>query len=270
MRPNLFICDMSGLCHSFFHVRKEDDVADVHERVLEKLTRIRAYYSEKRGFENCVFVAVFDREKHDIFRKLKYPEYKANRTRHDDLGEIKTAVWDAVAMSDDWIGLMAPHFFESDDLIASLSAQHDGKVVIYSDDSDMNACIEKDRVMVLKKANVDLETKQLMPRYLNCEGFEKEYGISPSRWNEYQAIVGDASDNLKPISWQDAGEKLAKRVFEHHDGGLDTVDLDCPLIKANKSQRESYDEFVRTLPLHMDLLRMRTDLSWPVELAFLV
>jgi len=259
----LLIIDMNGLVHQFFHVRKEDDRDDVTTRTLEKLERMREYYLAKPGFHDMKFVAVFDNPQ-DTFRHILFPQYKEHRTKHDDLPKILRETREAVGKDADWITLNAPFSFESDDLIASIAAQYPGKVMIYSRDGDMNACLEKDRVVIIKTANVDLDTNALTPEYWNYEMFVAKYGFHPRRWPEYMAIVGDSSDGLQGLSWEGCGPKKAAEIMRECNSP-DEADLSD--VTLNKKQQATFIDFAKNYSFHMKLLRLRTDIPWPTELG---
>lgn len=263
----ILLVDMSGMIHSFFHIRKDDDTADVTERTLEKLERLRDYYrfNKQPGFDKTTFVAVFDNP-YKTFRHILFDGYKAGRTKHEGLPEILNATREAVGNDADWIAIDAPFLLESDDLLASIAKQYTGKVMIYSNDRDMHSCLEDDRVVIIKKANVDLDINAISPEYFSYEMFVKKYKFTPSRWNEYQAMVGDASDGLKPLSWGGCGEKMATKVMMEWGGCPSKVNL-CKTIKFNKTQRESFQEFAGKYDIHMKLLTLLTDVPWPKELA---
>ncbi len=261
----LFILDTNSLIHSYFHVRSNDDLYDVTERVLTRMERIRTHF--QKLFLDCSFVAVFDNNK-ETFRHLIYDKYKANRTKHDDLPEIIQSVKEATHNDADWIDIEAPVLLEADDVIASLARQYPGKVIVHSNDKDLRTLLEDGRVLIIKRSWVDEAARELKYEFYNYRDFVNEYGFTPDRWLDFRAITGDDSDNLKDLSWRWAGDELAKRVIKL-GCPLDNVPESDPTLAINKKQLSTYPEFRRNLALHFKLLRMRNDMQWPFELLHL-
>lgn len=261
----LFVVDMSSLIHAYFHVRNNDDMYDVTERVLTRLERLRNYFLER--FSECSFVAVFDNDK-ETFRHLLYPKYKAGRTHNEELPEIINNVLEAVEHDYSWIPVVASLLLEADDVIAALARQYNGRVIIHSSDKDLRSCLENGRVTIIRRSYVDEQKKMLAFEWYSFNSLFEEYGFGPDRWIDFRAIVGDGSDNLLNLSWRWAGEEMAKKVITS-GLELDKLFMLDENLNLNKRQIGSYPEFRRNLPLHYNLLRMRDDMPWPYELEHL-
>lgn len=261
----IFLVDMSQMIHSYFHVRTNDDRYDVTERTLERLERIRLHF--QKLYPDCVFVSVFDGSR-ETFRHLLYDKYKANRTSDPDLPEIVASVFDAVDHDADWIAIKAPLMLEADDVMASIAAQYNGKVIIHSNDKDMLSCLENGRVLIIKKSLVDEQARELKFEFYNHQQFVAEFGFEPSKWMEFRMITGDSSDNLTALSWRWAGPELAKRVILN-GCPLESVPTYDHELAVNKKQSATYLEFRSHLALHRKLVRLRDDMPWPFELMHL-
>lgn len=130
--------------------------------------------------------------KGDTFRNEIYPQYKANRgTAPEDLvKQLPIAI--------DWIDEMGfAHLekegFEADDIISTLAkyGKEQGlKVRIVSHDKDLYQMIEDDKVVLydsIKKEEIGEK-----------ECFKK-FGVYPKDFINFQAIVGDTSDNIPGV-----------------------------------------------------------------------
>ena len=126
------------------------------------------------------------------FRSDIYPDYKVNRdTPPEDLvKQLPIAI--------DWITEMgfanlAKEGFEADDIIATLAkyGKEQGlKVRIISHDKDLYQMIEDGKVVMYDSVKRKEITSQ--------ECFEK-FGVYPKDFINFQAIVGDASDNVPGV-----------------------------------------------------------------------
>lgn len=126
------------------------------------------------------------------FRNDLYPEYKANRdTPPEDL--IKQ-----LPIAIDWIEEMgfanlSREGYEADDIITTLThmAKERGIFVrIVSHDKDLYQLIEDEKVVmvdVVKKCDIDEQA---------CR---EKFGVDPKDFTNFQAIVGDSSDNVPGV-----------------------------------------------------------------------
>ncbi len=145
--------------------------------------------------------------KGDTFRNEIYPQYKANRgTAPEDL--IKQ-----LPIAIDWIREMGfAHLekegFEADDIIATLAkyGKEQGlKVRIVSHDKDLYQMIEDDKVVLydsIKKEEIREE-----------ECFKK-FGVYPKDFINFQAIIGDSSDNIPGV--KGIGKVGASRLINRY------------------------------------------------------
>ena len=126
------------------------------------------------------------------FRSEIYPEYKANRDAppEDLVKQLPIAI--------EWIREMgfahlAKEGYEADDIIATLAkyGKEQGlNVRIVSHDKDLYQMIEDGKVVMYDS----LKRKEITAK----ECFEK-FGVYPKDFINYQAIVGDASDNVPGV-----------------------------------------------------------------------
>ena len=82
---------------------------------------------------------------------------------------------------------------EADDCIASLAARFKAgrSVVIVGADKDLRQCLDDNVVM--------WDPAQGKEKIVTLEGFVEETGLQPAQWADFQAMTGDAADNIPGI-----------------------------------------------------------------------
>ncbi len=147
--------------------------------------------SLKRDHNTDYIIFALD-TKEKSFRHDIYPEYKANR------GEAPEDLLKQLPIAIDWIGEMgfaniSKDGYEADDVIATVAsfAKNRGlKVRIVSHDKDLYQLIDDNRVTLydaIKKIDIDEE------------GCLKKFGIRPKYFTNFQALLGDSSDNIPGV-----------------------------------------------------------------------
>ena len=145
----------------------------------------------KREHNTDYIVFALD-SKGKTFRNDIYPEYKTNRDAppEDLIKQLPIAI--------DWIAEMgfaslAKDGFEADDIIATLAkyGKEQGlSVRIVSHDKDLYQMIEDGKVVMYDS----IKRKEITSQ----ECFEK-FGVYPKDFINFQAIIGDASDNIPGV-----------------------------------------------------------------------
>ena len=158
------------------------------------------------------------------FRHETYPEYKANRSATPEplvqqLDPIKQAVRTL------GLHLEISDNCEADDCIASLAARYkkERPVIIIGADKDLKQCLD-DNVFMW-----DPGVKQ--EKLTTLAEFREETGLEPSQWADFQAIIGDSSDNIPGVPG--IGPKTAEKIF-----------ADYPTLEAI---RDNFDALAPTL-----------------------
>lgn len=126
------------------------------------------------------------------FREEIYKEYKANRVEppSDLLLQLPIAISLIEKMG---YKTLSKSGFEADDIIASVvevAKKQNIRVHIVSHDKDLHQLIDDGRVVL-----VDAISKKV----LDEDGCRLKYGVSPREFRDYQAIVGDTSDNVPGV-----------------------------------------------------------------------
>jgi DNA polymerase-1 len=147
------------------------------------------------------------------FRSEIDPLYKANRSPapEDLVKQLPIAI--------DWIDKMGYKSlmlsgYEADDMIASVvhHAREQGYLVrIVSHDKDLYQLIEDDLVVL-----VDAISKKV----LNEKHCTEKYGVHPSQFIDYQALIGDTADNVQGV--KGIGKITAQKLLDQF-GSLDVM-----------------------------------------------
>ena len=151
-------------------------------------------------------LVVFDPEETPA-RALSYENYKGNRKNFNNvpekenpfsqLADIKTALENL------GIKYLEQSGYEADDMIASMAYRAKCEVIIVSTDTDFLQMVDG-RIKVFRYHG----KKSIV---FNEATVQEKYGIHPSRFIEYKALVGDKTDNIKGI--KGIGPKTAVRVI---------------------------------------------------------
>ncbi len=127
------------------------------------------------------------------FRHERFPDYKAQRSATPEplsqqippLHSLLTALGVPVVVSNGC---------EADDCIASLVSRYrdERPVVMVGADKDLKQCLHTNVVLW------DPASKE--EKITTLADFQEETGLAPSSWPDYQALVGDSSDNIPGIA----------------------------------------------------------------------
>lgn len=199
----------------------------------------------------------FDVSDDTTHRKAEYSEYKGgrNETPREMSGQIDLI--DQVMGA--WgIKTIKMPGYEADDILATLAAMGENagyEVLLVSGDRDAFQLIT-DNVFVLypKKGVSDI------PR-MDAAAVEEKYFVSPSRYSDLAALVGETADNLPGVPG--VGPKTAAKWINLY-GGLEGVleHVDAIGGKVGESLRANVDAVKRNRKLN----QLHTDLDLPVTL----
>ena len=193
--------------------------------------------------------------KGNTFRNEIYPDYKANRPPAPDelLQQLPVAI--------EWIeqmgfANMSRDGYEADDIIATISkfAKARGlKVRIVSHDKDLYQTIEDGKVEMydaIKKSVVDEQA---------CID---KFGVHPKDFTNFQAILGDSSDNVPGV--EGIGKVGASKLINQYhtlEAIYDDID-NCGTPRIQKLLLESRDQAF----MSRDLVRMREDVFADIDI----
>lgn len=196
---------------------------------------------------------VFDSKDGTNFRKLLYPEYKANRQEcPDDLKPQFDFVRDA-ALAYGILTLEAPGF-EADDVIATIAtkAMKEGTLVnILSGDKDLMQLVTTDD----GGACIELIDPMKMIRFSHDRVVEK-WGVEPNQLGDVLALAGDASDNIPGVP--NIGPKIASSLIQQY-GNLENLFKNIDSIKQ-KARRESIQKNIDKAILSRKLVQLEQNI----------
>ena len=152
------------------------------------------------------------------FRRVIYPQYKANRKgMPDDLAEQMPVLHGLLSAMD--IVVCEKAGVEADDIIGTLAKAAPMDCVVLSGDRDLlQLAGEKTTVLLTKKGISDVE-------YNDGKSVVENYGLTPNQIIEYKALCGDSSDNIPGVSG--IGDKGAKNLLAEYgdvDGIYENID----------------------------------------------
>lgn len=202
----------------------------------------------------------FDLSRHS-FRTDIYPEYKGGRdeTPKEFIGQVDDIQRLLKAMN---IPVLTKENIEADDILATLAkkASDDGMNVLVSSGDRDTMQLVNDKVTVLYHGRSTADLQIMTP-----EAVEAKYGVSPQRYPELAALVGEKADNLPGVDL--VGDKTAANLLNKYDG-LENLLAHANEIggKRGENLRAQIDDVKRNRRLN----RLVNDLDLDVELPDLI
>ncbi len=202
------------------------------------------------------YLAVVYDSKEPSFRKIMYPEYKANRQA---VPEMLIPQFDLIEQLISLMGIPAfrQSGVEADDLIATaakvwLKEDKKHRVVVVTGDKDL---------MALVNAKTQVWDTMKDAHYTDHEVIEK-FGVKPDQIRDYLAMVGDASDNIPGITG--IGPKGAEQLLKEHKT-LDGVIAAAKAGKVKGKKGEMIVEGEAMAMLSRDLATLKDDIELKVS-----
>ncbi len=197
--------------------------------------------------EKPAFMGFFLDGKGPTFRHELYTPYKAQRPRMPEGLSVQIEpLRDAVRI----LGVpeYTAHGLEADDLIAGYTELFKGEhpVIIVASDKDLKQLLDE-QVYLWDPGAKNAEL-------LNSEGFRREMGIVPEQWPDYQALVGDSSDNIPGIPG--VGPKTALNWLKKFSS---LEELQAGLDKLKPREQEKLREHMEDIFLYRRLTRLKPD-----------
>ena len=201
-----------------------------------------------RDFPTDYVVFTLDSKEKETFRKELFKDYKANRPEAPE--DLKVQLPIAIDLIKEMgFKMIEVPGYESDDIIASLAkkaASQGIKVKIVSHDKDMYQLIEDDKIVIfdpIKKIEIDEK------------GCIEKFGVHPKDFRDFQALVGDSSDNIPGV--KGVGVKTAaKLINEYHT--LENIYENIDKIKG--ALQKKLIEGKENAFLSRELVTLKTDL----------
>jgi len=160
-----------------------------------------------KDFPTDYVVFTLDSKEKETFRKEIFKDYKANRPEAPE--DLKVQLPIAIDLIKEMgFKMIEIPGYESDDIIASLAkkaASQGIKVKIVSHDKDMYQLIDDDKIVIfdpIKKIEI------------NEEKCMEKFGVHPKDFRDFQALVGDSSDNIPGV--KGVGVKTAAKLINQY------------------------------------------------------
>ncbi|WP_027187297.1 DNA polymerase I [Desulfovibrio cuneatus] len=181
------------------------------------------------------------------FRKDLFEAYKAHRSATP---EPLVAQIEPIKALMELLGvpLIVANGFEADDYIASLACRfrEQQPVVIVGADKDLKQCLHQ-QVVMWDPASKD-------ERVTTLASFIEETGMQPDSWPDYQAIIGDSSDNIPGVP--QVGPKTAQGIIDKFPT-LETLFAGLASLPAKVQAR--FAGMHDVCFMYRELTRLRTD-----------
>ena len=205
------------------------------------------------GIHPSHIAVIFD-TKEKTFRSDIYPSYKANRDAPpEDLVPQFPLIHKAVEAFN--IKCISQIGYEADDLIATYSkiaSERDAQTIIISGDKDLMQLINKNVTMYDPMPGKE--------RFIDTNGVQDKFGVTPDKVVDVQALAGDSTDNIPGVPG--IGIKIASELInEYHS--LENLLTHSASIKQNK-RRENLINYAEDARISYRLALLET--SSPIEI----
>jgi len=189
--------DYSWLLHKSFYAHK-GLTAIVGDRRVDTATLfgfVQFMKSARKRFDNCELIFCLD-SPHN-YRKERCAEYKANRIkdRAQNPLELNLEIQSFLANFPE-VHIFDAYGYEGDDVINTLcKVAHikNNSKYIFSGDNDLLQLLVDPKTKIIKSLS-DSGYEELGPEYA-----VEKFGITPDKLLVFRSIIGDASDNIKPV-----------------------------------------------------------------------
>ena len=252
----LYVIDALGfIFRSYFAIRGMTNQEGKSTNALYGF--IRSVQKLIKDFDPEHIVVVFDGPNNKASRFAIYEEYKSHRDEMpQDLFPQIEWVYDFCS----YFGLpvVTSDGYEADDAMGAIAkwAEKQGAMTfLCSSDKDLLQLVN-DNIVILNthKDNLIIDTKKVV----------KNYGITPSQFIDYLAIVGDSSDNIPGIAG--FGPKTASELLQKEQT-LEAILANPECVKGPKKQ-ETLKNSRDVALLSRELATIVTDIDVPTSEAF--
>jgi len=204
--------------------------------------------------ERPKYLGFFVDGKGPTFRNELSSEYKANRLK---MPEDLAVQIEPLLTGLNYLGLFAKvtQGIEADDCIASVSTRLAPKrpVIIVGSDKDL---------WQLLQPNVFIwDPTRKSDQLLTADDFKQKWGFDPKAWPDFQALIGDSSDNIKGVPG--IGPKTAQKIFKQIRS---LEELETNLDRLNLKDRKKIEPELKNVYLYRELTRLKTDVCPEVNL----
>jgi DNA polymerase-1 len=244
-RPRLLLLDGHSLAYRAFYALPVENFSTTTGQPTNAVYGFTSMLINVLRDEQPTHVGVAFDVSRATFRSEEYSDYKANRTTSPDEFKGQVSLVKEV-LSALRIATVEKEGYEADDVIATLSTQAVGEgfdVLICTGDRDAFQ-LAGDHCTILYPRRGVSDLMRMTP-----DAVHERYGLTPGRYPELAALVGESSDNLPGVPG--VGPKTAAKWINQYDG-LDNVITNADQIKgkAGDSLREHLADVIRNRRLN--------------------
>ncbi|SDN83418.1 DNA polymerase I [Desulfonauticus submarinus] len=250
--PSIFLIDGSSYIYRAFYAyrnltRSDGFPTNVIFIVLKLALKILRE-------EEPDYLGFFVDGKGPTFRNKIYSEYKANRLKMPEPLSVQIPpLLEGLKLLgiSSWI----TEGVEADDCIASLTKRFKEQypIVIVGSDKDLFQLLDRNVVIW------DPGGKE--SKIITHSDFKEKWGFSPNRWPDFQALVGDSSDNIPGIPG--IGPKTAQKILQKFSS-LELLEEN--FLSLTKREQQKIKGNFNNLYLYRELTFLKTDACLDIEL----
>ena len=242
---SVWILDGHSILYQVFHALPEMTTPD-GQPVNALYGFARDLFSLSQTYKPDYLMCAFDVSKH-TFRTDLYEAYKGTRQEMpDDLrSQIPKAHELLKALGIPSVELLG---YEADDILATVSrltSEAGGNCVLVTGDKDSRQLLS-DRVQIYQIRKTSFYT---------AAELAADWGVRPDQVVDFQALVGDSSDNVPGVP--KIGPKTATALLEQFDS-LENLLTHTDQIKS-KATRQRIEDNVELARLSQSLVRLKQD-----------
>jgi 5'-3' exonuclease len=215
--------DATNYSHVYYHAMQGSEPKQVAAAVARTVAAMMDHYKPS------AVLACFDSP--PSFRHGLVDNYKANRESKPGVAEVLGATRGALAhdcMICEAVG------YEADDLLATagrIGRECRRQVILATPDKDVRQCLADGWVTQLR--SIKIRGGRVEAVFYRAKDLFDEYGLQPTQWADYQALVGDAGDNV--AGCPSIGEKTAAAMLAKA-GSLRAILANPWAVPGNKRQ----------------------------------
>ena len=255
----LLAVDVSYFVHRFWFsgaaVETAVGVANWVQRTVERL--------KEKGLSDCVCCLDSSTNHRKAFTEGWEHKYKDRPPKDQELVQQLHLTRDL--LEGHGFACVTVDGYEADDVMASYAKQFDGKTTLLTQDKDCRQALSDKCNMLLDVEWVqDEHSGENTPTYkwLSAKQHTEATGISPDKWIQYQALMGDNTDGIKgAVGIGDKGAKDLVLTFGSAAAAIEAARQGDPRIKPK--QQAALIEFAEKLDVTLKLVTLRTDLELP-------
>ncbi|WP_028821541.1 DNA polymerase I [Propionimicrobium lymphophilum] len=244
-RPKLILIDGHSMAFRAFYALPPENFSTNTGQYTNAVYGFTSMLINLLRDEQPTHIAVAFDLSHVTFRTKEYSDYKGTRpeTPPEFKGQVDMIREVLTALN---IVYVEKENYEADDVIATLSKQANDagwQTLIVSGDRDSFQLINENTTVLYPKRGVS-QMDLMTP-----EAVEAKYGVSPQRYPELAALVGETSDNLPGVPG--VGPKTAAKWIVNYDG-LENILANPDQIKGKvgDSLRAHLDDVKRNRKLN--------------------